>query len=149
MVIEDVSWELFEEQFRERYLLDEFIEHQLNEFNALRQSGHMMLKYKARFMELLRYAPHINKENLKVNKFLFNLNFNIHAQVRILMPQKFHDAVQKALIADEELNSGGQSRTPSRPTRQTTPGAQQHQTPTCWHRGRPEVQRFNNAPTKP
>jgi hypothetical protein len=37
MVIEDVSWELFEERFRERYLLEEFIERQLNEFNALQQ----------------------------------------------------------------------------------------------------------------
>jgi hypothetical protein len=35
MAIEDASWELFEEQFRERYLSEEFIEHQLNEFNAL------------------------------------------------------------------------------------------------------------------
>jgi hypothetical protein len=35
MEIEDVSWELFEEPFRERYLSDEFIEHQLNELNAL------------------------------------------------------------------------------------------------------------------
>jgi hypothetical protein len=35
MAVEDVSWELFEERFRERYLSDEFIEHQLNEFNAL------------------------------------------------------------------------------------------------------------------
>jgi hypothetical protein len=36
MVVEDVSWELFKERFRERYLSEEFIEHQLNEFNALR-----------------------------------------------------------------------------------------------------------------
>jgi hypothetical protein len=36
MTIEDMSWELFEEWFRERYLLEEFIERQLNEFNALR-----------------------------------------------------------------------------------------------------------------
>jgi hypothetical protein len=35
MVVEDVSWELFEERFRERYLSEEFIERQLNEFNAL------------------------------------------------------------------------------------------------------------------
>ena len=35
MVVEDVSWELFEEQFQERYLSKEFIERQLNEFNAL------------------------------------------------------------------------------------------------------------------
>jgi hypothetical protein len=35
MVVEDVSWELFEEWFRERYLSEEFIECHLNDFNAL------------------------------------------------------------------------------------------------------------------
>jgi hypothetical protein len=35
MPIEDISWELFEEQFRERHLSEEFIERQLNEFNTL------------------------------------------------------------------------------------------------------------------
>jgi hypothetical protein len=35
MVVEDLSWELFEERFRERYLSEEFIERQLNEFNTL------------------------------------------------------------------------------------------------------------------
>ena len=34
MVVEDVSWELFEEWFLERYLSEELIERQLNEFNA-------------------------------------------------------------------------------------------------------------------
>jgi hypothetical protein len=63
-------------------------------------------------MELLRYAPHLNTEKLKVNKFMFGLNFNIHAKVRILMPQMLHDAIQKALIIEEELKSGGQSVTP-------------------------------------
>jgi hypothetical protein len=42
MVIEDMSWELFEEQFWERYLFEEFIECQLNEFNTLQQGGHMV-----------------------------------------------------------------------------------------------------------
>jgi hypothetical protein len=71
-------------------------------------------EYEARFMELLRYAPHLNTKKLKVNKFVFGLNFNIRAKVQILMPQSLHDVVQKALIAEEELNNGGQGRTPSR-----------------------------------
>ena len=54
MAVEDVSWERFEEQFRERYLPEEFIERQLKEFNALRQGGRTMLEYEARFMALLR-----------------------------------------------------------------------------------------------
>ena len=53
MVVEDVSWELFEERFRERYLSEKFIERQLNEFNTLRQGGHMVPEYEAHFMELL------------------------------------------------------------------------------------------------
>jgi hypothetical protein len=59
MVVEYVSWELFEEQFQERYLSDEFIERQLNEFNTLGQGSCTIPKYEARFMELLRYAPHM------------------------------------------------------------------------------------------
>jgi hypothetical protein len=106
MVVEDVSWELFEERIRERYLSEEFIERQLNEFNALRQGGRTVPEYEARFMELLRYAPHLNTEKLKVNRFVFGLNGSLRAKVRILMPQTLHDVVQKALIAEEELVSG-------------------------------------------
>jgi hypothetical protein len=73
MAVEDVSWELFEERFRERYLSDEFIERQLIEFNALRQGGRTVPEYEARFMELLRYAPHLNTEKLKVNRLCLAL----------------------------------------------------------------------------
>jgi hypothetical protein len=48
-------------------------------------------EYEARFMELLRYVRHLNMEKIKINKFMFGLNFNIHVKVRILMPQKLHD----------------------------------------------------------
>jgi hypothetical protein len=65
-------------------------------------------------MELLWYAPHLNTEKLKVNMFMFGLNGSIHAKVRILMPQTFHDVFQKALIEEEEFISGGQTRTPAK-----------------------------------
>jgi len=35
LVFENVSWELFEERFWERYLSEDFIECQLNDFNGL------------------------------------------------------------------------------------------------------------------
>jgi hypothetical protein len=107
MVVEEVSLELFKERFRERYLLEEFIERQLNEFNILRRGGHTMPEYETIFMEFLWYAPHMNMEKLKVNKFVFDLNSNIHVKVRIIMPHMLHNAVQKALIAEEELTNGG------------------------------------------
>jgi hypothetical protein len=122
MVVEDMSWELFEERFWERYLSEEFIEHQLNEFNTLQQGDCTVAEYEARFMEMLWYDPHLNTEKIKVNKFVFELNINIRAKVRILMPQKLHDSIQKALLAKEELISGGQRRTPVRSTGPTTFG---------------------------
>jgi hypothetical protein len=115
MAIEDVSWELFKEQFQERYLSEEFVECQLNEFNTLQQGGRTVPKYEARFMELLWYAPHLNTKKLKVNGFVFGLNGSLRAKVRILMPQTLHDVVQKALIAEEEFISGGHTRTLARP----------------------------------
>jgi hypothetical protein len=65
---------------------------------------------------LLRYAPHLNTEKLKVNKFVLGLNVSIRAKVRILMPEILHELIQKAIIVEEELISGVQSRTPARPT---------------------------------
>jgi hypothetical protein len=89
----------------------------------------MVPEYEAHFMEFLRYAPHLNTEKLKVNRFLFGLNINIHARVRILMPQTLHDVVQKALIVEEDIVSGGQRRTPARLIGWVSSDAQQHQTP--------------------
>jgi hypothetical protein len=123
MEIEDMSWELFEEQFRERYLFEEFIEHQLNDFNALRQGGRMVLKYEAHFMEMLRYDLRLNTEKLKVNRFMFGLNVSLRTKVRILMPQTLHDSIQKGLIAEEEIISGGQIKTPARPAGHASSGA--------------------------
>jgi hypothetical protein len=80
-------------------------------------------------MELLWYAPHMHKEKLKVNKFVFDLNFNIHVTVRILIPQTLHDAVHKTLKYEEELTNKVHDRTPAGPTRQTKSSAQQHQKP--------------------
>jgi hypothetical protein len=78
MVVEDVSSELFEEQFWERYLLEKFIEHQLNQFKTLRQGGRTVPEYEAHFMELLGFALHLIIDKLKVNRFFFGLNVEIH-----------------------------------------------------------------------
>jgi hypothetical protein len=86
-------------------------------------------EYKARFMELLWYALHLNIEKLKVNRFVFGLNDSLRAKVSTLMPQTLHDVIQKALIAEEELISGCQTRAPTRPVVQGSSGTLQHQTP--------------------
>jgi hypothetical protein len=54
--------------------------------------------------------------------FVFGLNRSLRAKVRILMPQTLHNVVQKVLIVEEELISGGQTRTPVRPAGQGSSG---------------------------
>jgi hypothetical protein len=89
----------------------------------------MVPKYEAHFMEFLWYAPHLNTEKIKFKRLFFGLNVIIREKVRIVMPQTLHDAIQKALIVEEELINGGQRKNPVRPARQVSSGAQQHQTP--------------------
>jgi hypothetical protein len=45
------------------------------------------------------------------------------------MPKTLHDAFHKSLINEEAMNSGGQGRNPSRPTRKMSSRVQEHQTP--------------------
>jgi hypothetical protein len=49
LVVDDVSWELFEGWFQERYVSKEFIERHLNEFDALRRGSHTVPEYEAHF----------------------------------------------------------------------------------------------------
>jgi hypothetical protein len=81
-------------------------------------------KYEAHFLEFLRYGLHLNTNKLKFNRFMFNLNGSIREKVRIMMPQILHEVIQKALIAEEDLINGGQSRTPARPAGQVSSGSQ-------------------------
>jgi hypothetical protein len=63
-----------------------------------------MLEYAAQFMELLRYALHLNKNKLKVNTFVYGLNPCIKEKVHILIPKTLHELVQRDSIAEEELH---------------------------------------------
>jgi hypothetical protein len=42
--------ELFEEQFQERYISEEFVERQPNEFNSLRKGNRTVPEYEAHFL---------------------------------------------------------------------------------------------------
>jgi hypothetical protein len=81
----EISWELFEECFREFYLSTKFIERQLNDFNSLRHNSRSIPKYESRFMELLKYAPHLNTKILRVKKIIYGLNYNIISKDMILI----------------------------------------------------------------
>jgi hypothetical protein len=65
----------------------------------------MVLEYEAQFMEILWYAPHLNTEKLRVNRFVFSLNGSIRAKVRILMPHSRGGAFQWGSAQDSSQTS--------------------------------------------
>jgi hypothetical protein len=54
-------------------------------------------------MELLRYAPHLKMEKLKVNKFVYEMNLPIRAKVLILMPHTLCESVQREVVFEGEI----------------------------------------------
>jgi hypothetical protein len=71
-----------QEWFQDRYLSEEFIEHHLNEFNALRQGSHTVPRVRGP-LGLLRYALHQFTQKLKVKKFEFGLIVRIQLLLRV------------------------------------------------------------------
>ena len=43
-----------------------------------------MPEYEAHFMELLRYAPHLNTEKLKAIRFVLDLDGSLHERFKCL-----------------------------------------------------------------
>jgi hypothetical protein len=101
MVVEDMSWELFEGRFRERYLPEEFMEHQLNEFNALRQGGRTMLEHEARLWRYSGKLRALTLRSLRLSGSCSTLTTVCVQGLNVLTPQTLHDAVQKTVVQDE------------------------------------------------
>jgi hypothetical protein len=57
-----VSWELFEEWFRRKYLPAYYEEQQVGAFHALVQGNRTIEEYEIRFMELVKYVLYMDND---------------------------------------------------------------------------------------
>ena len=57
-----VSWELFEERFRRKYLPVYYEEQQVGAFHALVQGNKTVEEYEIRFMELVKFLSYMNND---------------------------------------------------------------------------------------
>jgi hypothetical protein len=57
-----VSWELFEERFRRKYLPAYYEEQQVGAFHALIQGNKTVEEYEIRFMELVKYVSYMDND---------------------------------------------------------------------------------------
>jgi hypothetical protein len=57
-----VSWELFEERFRRKYLPSYYEEQQVGAFHALVQGNRTVEEYEIIFMELVKYVSYMDND---------------------------------------------------------------------------------------
>jgi hypothetical protein len=57
-----VSWEIFEERFRRKYLPAYYEEQQVGAFHALVQGNRTVEEYEIRFMELVKYVSYMDND---------------------------------------------------------------------------------------
>jgi hypothetical protein len=112
-----VSWELFEERFRRKYLAAYYEEQQVGAFHALVQGNKIVEEYEIRFMELVKYVSYMDNDQRQEECFIYGLNPKIRAMVQMWKPSLVAEAVENACYAEEHMNlTGGMRRSfPHRP----------------------------------
>jgi hypothetical protein len=99
-----VSWELFEEGFRRKYLLAYYEEEQVGVFHASVQGNKTVEEYEIRFIELVKYASYMDNDQRQEECFVYGLNPKIRAMVWMWKPSSIEKAVENAGYAKEHMN---------------------------------------------
>jgi hypothetical protein len=105
-----VSWELFEERFRRKYLPAYYEEQQVGAFHALVQGNKTVEEYEIRFMELVKYVSYMDNDQRQAERFIYGLNPRIRAMVRMWKPSSVAEAVENARYVEEHMNLTGVAR---------------------------------------
>jgi hypothetical protein len=105
-----VSWELFEERFRRKYLPAYYEEQQVGAFHALVQGNKTVEEYEIRFMELVKYVSYMDNDQRQAERFIYGLNPRIRAMVRMWKPSSVAEAVENARYVEEHMNLTGGAR---------------------------------------
>ncbi|XP_057975980.1 uncharacterized protein LOC131163405 [Malania oleifera] len=102
-----VSRSRFKELFFERYFLAIVRSAKTSEFLHLAQGQMIVSQYASRFIELLRFSPHIAlDEEKKVRKFEEGLRQNLFEQVISFRAQMFMEVVDGAAIIESGMQRG-------------------------------------------
>jgi hypothetical protein len=105
-----VSWELFEERFRRKYLPAYYKEQQVGAFHALIQGNKTVEEYEIRFMELVKYVSYMDSDQRQAERFIYGLNPQIRDMVRMWKPSSVAEAVESARYMEEHMKLTGGAR---------------------------------------
>jgi hypothetical protein len=105
-----VSWELFEERFRRKYLPAYYEEQWVGAFHALVQGNRTVEEYEIRFMELVKHVSYMDNNQRQAERFIYELNPKIRAMVRMWKPSSVAEVVENACYMEEHMNLTGGTR---------------------------------------
>lgn len=111
LTLDTVTWELFEERFRKKYLLVYYEEQQVGAFHALVHGNHTVEEYEIRFMELVKYVSYMDTDQRQADRFIYGLNPKIRAMVQMWKPSLVAEVVEHACYVEEKLDLKGGNKT--------------------------------------
>ena len=92
----DITWELFQQYFKDKYLTEIFYDEKDKEFHDISLGKMTMDDYVTKFTSLLRYVPYLREEKAKVQRFLSSPPTRMRGRIEFVNPQTMDEAIRKA-----------------------------------------------------
>ena len=81
-----VTWEMFEEAFRTRYLSEEYKHQHVGAFHEVRQNGRSIEDYEVEFYSLIHHVDYMADDKRQAERFLHGLDPLVRAEVAMWKP---------------------------------------------------------------
>ncbi|XP_028107553.1 uncharacterized protein LOC114306509 [Camellia sinensis] len=109
----NMTYAQFNEIFYDKYFPQCFRDWKVSEFQELKQCRMSVVKYKAKFTELARFAPHmVDIDYKKAQKFEGGLDLEVFYRVGVLKLPTYVEILDRALMAEATLIAMKQSMAP-------------------------------------
>ncbi|XP_073309908.1 uncharacterized protein [Primulina huaijiensis] len=99
-----ITWKIFKVEFYQRFFPVSYKQDKSAEFANLRQGQLNIAEYLAQFFTLLRFSPHVARNDAVVfDQFIQGLNPEIRTLVNVKQPNNFVDTLNRAKRAETVL----------------------------------------------
>jgi hypothetical protein len=100
-----VTWELFLDNFRDRFLPEQWQQQRADEFHNLKQYTMSVAEYERKFYELMPYAGISDSSPLMVQHFIRGLNNRYIGGVKVFEPKTLKHAIRQAILVEQNVTS--------------------------------------------
>ncbi|XP_075481158.1 uncharacterized protein LOC142521869 [Primulina tabacum] len=115
--VDQISWQIFRNEFSKQYYPAEFRLQKLSEFESFKQISDMtMMEYTSRFNDLGTCVPTIMlDETLKMHHFRKGLNSRIQSALAVFKPKNYADLLGAAMSAETDIRRQEEENKNKRP----------------------------------